>query len=185
VRCSSDNKFASYDETELDVQSEDLTGNEINYQIHLNRPCSSCGQEAASADLELTLSIDHECGEVDPTDEQYWSNDDIVWTVVGDEANYKTRDEALEAAKGNSYAVGALWNPDEEPEFDLSSSDVEEVDTMQNKDRHGKPITKSRYMKHLIGAHVTAHLSCQRCGEEFDVDGEDTLGASEFEDAGH
>jgi hypothetical protein len=183
MRCSSENKFASFDTTELEIQSDDLNGSTIDYEIHLNRPCALCGQEAASADLQLSVDIDHTCEAPDPADSANWLREDILWGVPG-HGTFEDRDDALQAAKDDITVITAEWD-DSEPEFDLNDSDVEEVDTMQSKDRHGKPITNYRYAKHLIGAHVTAHLSCQRCGEDFDAEGEDTLAASEFEDAGH
>lgn len=184
--CSSVSKLAGYDETEVEIQSEDLDGTTISYQIHLNRPCAECGTEAAEADLELSVEIEHECEDPDTSDEDNFERDGVVWLVSGKTDHYTTRAEALVAADDKEDLLIAQWDDDIEPEFELDSeADVEATDDTQNKDRHGKPIKNVRYMRRLLGAQVTAHVRCTRCDEVFDMEGSDNMPASSFEAMSH
>lgn len=141
--CSSTQRLAGFDEMEAEVQSEEVTDDEARFEVRLVRPCAGCSNEQATYDMELFVSLDHECPE-----------------------------------------GGLFGQAENERTFELVSTDVEPTDEYQTKDRHGKPIKRARYQRHLLGAHVTANVLCNRCGEEFEVNVEDRVGASEFDDAG-
>lgn len=73
------------------------------------------------------------------------------------------------------------YNKDEE-QFELVGDDTETGSRQQTKDRHGKPIKHSRYMKTFYTATVTANLKCLRCGETFDHSEELEQQASGFDE---
>jgi len=185
--CSSDSKLAGYDELEAEITDESVDGSTLNFTIHLNRPCASCGTEAAEADLELSIEIEHECEAPDPLDEANWTRDDIKWKidVPANVKLYDTRDEALTDAEGETDLLVAVWDEDQEPEYELQDSDCDPTDDMQRIDRHGKPIKNFRYAKRLLGASVSAHVHCERCDTDFDAEGSDNMPASSFEVMSH
>ena len=51
---------------------------------------------------------------------------------------------------------------------------------METKDRHGKPIKSSRYMKSFYGFILESEIKCRKCGEVFDVTVEGEEQASAF-----
>lgn len=183
--CSSDSKLAGYDDMEAEITDESLDGTTLSFTIHLNRPCASCSTEAATANLELSFEIEHECEQPDADDEDNWNRRDVVWRVKNLDGTYPSRAEAIADTGANPEDLIADWDDSSEPEYELQSSDVETTDDMQTRDRFGNPIKSSRYMKRLLGASVTAHVHCERCEEDFDVDGNDNMPASSFEVMSH
>lgn len=59
-------------------------------------------------------------------------------------------------------------------------ADGSRTDETQTKDRHGKPIKSSRYMRRYYGVEVTATVTCE-CGSEFVAGGSDKVAASGME----
>jgi hypothetical protein len=57
---------------------------------------------------------------------------------------------------------------EEEPEHEwtVESSSASATERSQTTDRHGRPITRARYMRHFYGVEVTVELKCQKCGTE-------------------
>jgi hypothetical protein len=70
---------------------------------------------------------------------------------------------------------------EEEYSLDVEESNVEATDHYQTVDRHGKPIKKARYQRHFYGVSMTATVTCS-CGDCFDVDLEDSVQASMFDE---
>jgi len=56
--------------------------------------------------------------------------------------------------------------------------EVEATDYYKTKDRHGKPITNSRYQAHLYGAEVTATSTCPFCQESIEFTEQDEIESS-------
>lgn len=138
MRCPDCSKFVSYaDEPEVEIDSEDVSGDEYTVSFSVKLVCGECSTELKQADLEGAHTLDHDCRVVDE---------------------------------------------DEYPDVTIESSEIEYTERYQDKDRHGKPITRSRYQKHYYGAKVTATLECQKCSEQFEVTVEDDLPASSFEE---
>lgn len=53
----------------------------------------------------------------------------------------------------------------EEPKWSVVDESGTRTERTQDKDRHGRPIKSSRYMKHFYGAEVSAGLQCDHCNE--------------------
>jgi len=61
--CSSEQRLQGFDDLEAEITTEDLSDTSLSFEVHLNRPCASCGTEAGYYDLELSLDFEHECNE--------------------------------------------------------------------------------------------------------------------------
>jgi hypothetical protein len=75
-------------------------------------------------------------------------------------------------------------NKDKPEEHDTLSVDTDggsRFDELQNKDRHGKTIKNTRYMKHLYGAEVEITVTC-KCGETFTNTWRDSVQGSGMEE---
>ena len=76
---------------------------------------------------------------------------------------------------------GQAGDPDFKGEEDLDPYEVEDegsaegTSRTQDKDRNGKPIKSSRYMKTFYGFSLEGTVRCRGCGEiiEFSMDGEE------------
>lgn len=58
-----------------------------------------------------------------------------------------------------------------------ADAEWERTERTQNKDRHGKPIKSSRYMKHFYGVEGTVTVTCE-CGASTEVKLSDEIQAS-------
>ena len=68
---------------------------------------------------------------------------------------------------------------DEQYEIE-NDGDAEGTNRTETKDRHGKPIKSSRYMKSFYGFTLKTELKCLKCGETFSVSLEGEEQASAF-----
>lgn len=155
--CSSEGKLAGYEECEVEIQSENVNENTAEFEVHMFRPCSSCGTESAIYDTSLEVDIEHQC-----------------------------KCECADPSTSTSHAEDChLFG--EEPEYTISSCEASADDYMQTHSRTGKLLTgPMRYRKHLFAAVVTAQIECSLCSETFDVTAEERdIAASYFEAEAH
>lgn len=62
-RCTSTEKFASYDEAEAEVESEEVNGSTYTATVRCVRPCAECGEEASEYTFEVYEDFECErCG---------------------------------------------------------------------------------------------------------------------------
>ena len=61
MRCLSCNKFVSYDEPEVEVQSGNVSGETVNGTVRIVLKCAECGEELKDVELDYDLLIEHEC----------------------------------------------------------------------------------------------------------------------------
>jgi len=70
-------------------------------------------------------------------------------------------------------------------EIENGFDDPQQVDDYQTTVARGKSagkrISNPRYQKHLLGASISGTIKCQACGEEIELEGEETITASDFE----
>lgn len=152
--CSSEQKFAAFDEPTVEIENEEVTDGELQVSVRVVRPCAGCGQDQAETTLEFNTTFSHEC----PNER-------------GDTKEDGTEFVFSESLDDRTYEIDG-------------SVEAEPVDEYQQKDRKGKPITNSRYMRHLLGAQITATVKCSRCKETFEVTDQMTEAASGYEDQG-
>lgn len=70
---------------------------------------------------------------------------------------------------------------EDEDQFELvNDGDAEGTNRLETKDRHGKPIKSSRYMKTFYGFTIEPEVKCRKCGEQFSVTIEGEEQASGF-----
>jgi phage FluMu protein Com len=153
MRCGDCNKFVSYEEPEVEEDSCDVSGSEVEASVIVTLPCAECGTSLKQYTFELNEGIEHEC-----TPELYASH-----------------------SKGldDSEIIG--W--DDEAEYEVENSDSwESTDRYENKTPKGKIITNPRYMKHYYGVTGTVTVKCLKCGEIIAVELSDEAQASEFEE---
>jgi phage FluMu protein Com len=78
------------------------------------------------------------------------------------------------------------WKPDAEykkgdDQYEVESDgSAEGTNRTETKDRHGKPIKSSRYMKSFYGFTLESEIKCRKCGEVFSVTIEGEEQASSF-----
>ena len=61
ARCPDCNKFVSYDDGDVDVQSEDVESGEVRVEVRIVKTCAECGTELKEATLELHGPFEHDC----------------------------------------------------------------------------------------------------------------------------
>jgi hypothetical protein len=59
--CSSDGKFASFDEMTVEVEDSDVTDDTFTMTVRAVRPCASCGNEQAEYTFDFDQTIEHSC----------------------------------------------------------------------------------------------------------------------------
>ena len=148
--CSSVSKMAGFDDHTAEIDSDDVTDEEVILSVHLVRPCAECGSDADEAVLDFNLPIEHQC-----PDEEW------------DEKSGEPKPEYEETLDDRTY--------------DLGNVEAEPDENVERTDRHGKPITNPRYMKRLLGAQVSANVTCSRCGEEIELTDSEYIPASSFD----
>jgi len=141
MRCPDCNKFVSFDEPQCELQSVDVSGEEVTAQVSIRLNCAECGNTLKDAEVEALATIVHTC-EADGKPDEGWKEGDEQFEVEND-------------------------------------GEPEGCDRYQDKDRHGKPIKSSRYMKHFYGFTLETGLHCCKCGENFGInlEGEEQAGS--------
>ena len=66
-RCSSTNRFASYDDPDPEVESESVGGSTYEVTVRVVRPCAECSEEAAENTFEMSEEVEcpncgNQCG---------------------------------------------------------------------------------------------------------------------------
>ncbi len=73
------------------------------------------------------------------------------------------------------------YKPDDSEKFEVENEgDPEGSGRVESKDRHGKPIKNSRYMKTFYGYTLEVGMKCRACGEMFGVHVKDEEQANGF-----
>ena len=162
MRCPDCNKFVSYDEGQVEIESSEsaLEVNaptpvqkgavytaevtmSVNASLRLVLPCGECGAELKEASFELEGSNVHVCKKIP--------------------VNEDKRNKLLE-------------------NFEAEAGDGSPTDRLGNKDSRGKPITKMRYMKHYYGAEIEFTGKCPFCEAYMAVQLSDEIQASSMDE---
>jgi phage FluMu protein Com len=152
MRCPDCNKFVSYDEPQVEIQSVDIDGEgaTVHVEVTVTLPCTDCNTELKSASIEAEASFEHTCKpKAERPPEQKPSPD------------YKDDDDQFEAD---------------------DSGEAQGTSRLETKDRHGKQIKLARYMKTFYGFELDAEVKCLKCGEVFVVRLEGEEQASSFDE---
>lgn len=150
MRCPDCNKFVSYDEPQCEVNSVELDETLVRASVTVQLNCQDCGGTLKDAEIEAEAEIRHEC--------------------------------KPEAERDKDWKPEADYKPDDgESQYEVESDgDAEGTNRMETKDRHGKPIKSSRYMKSFYGFTLESEIKCRKCGEVFGVTVEGEEQASAF-----
>lgn len=141
MRCPDCNRFVSFDEPEIEWDVE-VNQNNVGGNVRIALPCAECGAELKEANLDFSLDIEHEC---DP---------EVYATYVK---------SVEELGQFHSYSE------EDDPEYEITSEDFNATDRYEDKDKNGKTIKNSRYMKHFYGADILLEIVCLKCGEVIEV----------------
>lgn len=68
MRCTSTNKFASFDEPEVTLEQDEIDGCTYSASVRVVRPCAECGEEAAEYTFELEQELECPTCADDPAD---------------------------------------------------------------------------------------------------------------------
>jgi hypothetical protein len=155
MKCPDCPLITAHDDADPETEDvEDSEGSqEITVTVRRIRVCSDCGTELKEAQLEITGTPTF-TGPTDKNGKQKFKDYDP------DHCPHRKGDEAGPC------------------EFEWEAPDAENTDRVQTKDRHGKPIKRSRYMTTYYGVSVTVEGTCQRCGATASFSGEDDIPAS-------
>lgn len=131
-----------------------------------------------------------EIGSVEIDDETVRANVTVQLNCQDCGSTLKDAEIEAEAAVGHECKPEAERGKDWEPDADFkkdddqyeveSDGDAEGTNRMETKDRHGKPIKSSRYMKSFYGFTLESEIKCRKCGETFSVTLEGEEQASAF-----
>jgi hypothetical protein len=154
MRCPDCNKFVSFD-TEVEPEEEnepEIDGSTFRASYRRVLQCGECGTDLKSATIELEVDVE----------------------ITG-----APNDKEPEGCKRPDDADPDDETPEHEWSFDL---DVQPTERTQTKDRHGKAIKLSRYMRRFYGVSVTGAASCMKCDAEAKIEVEDDQQASGFDE---
>lgn len=175
--CSSTGKFAGLNDPEAEIDSEDVSGSTASFEVRVIRACSDCGDETGTYDSSVETDIEHECPPLEP--------DQACQACKGEGVVYQKHDDG----PSEKLACDCTLRDDDEPEFEISVSDVSVDEYMQTHTRAGKPIpagASSRYRKRLFEVTVTATVVCSICNEEIEIEAsERDIAASSFDAVAH
>lgn len=149
-------------------------------------------------DCEKMVSYDTEA-EVEVTNEPEVSEDGVVTLTVrrvlpcgecGTELKEAELEMEAEAeillrechCEEDAEAARLAGEEPEAYEWEAEVLSAEPTTDTVTKDRHGRPIKSSRYMKTLYGADVEVEVKCSRCGASETLEMSDSLQASAFEE---
>jgi hypothetical protein len=172
TRCSGcDGKFGASGEPEVEVDSFDVSDTSLTADIQLNIPCANCGSELKQGSLSFETELDAEehdgeCEISDPDTGQ-------PVTLESDEDRFR------ELADSDRFF--------EISDVDAQVSDDYRPSTMTKTLKDGTVKTKTvpmRYRTHYYDVTVTFSVRCAACGSDMEVIAEDSLSASELEEAG-
>jgi DNA-directed RNA polymerase subunit RPC12/RpoP len=153
MRCQDCAKFVSFDEPEVELQTEEMTvdyegGDDLKFSAEAEArvvlKCAECSTELKETTFNLEGEFLHSCTKL-PADILTQSEEEGITP--------------------------------EDVEFDASA-----FDRMQDKDRRGNPIRNHRYMKHMYGADVTATCKCPYCKEQIEINMRDEMQSSGFDE---
>ncbi len=153
MRCPDCNKFVSFDEPQCELQEVRVENHTVCADVRVVLNCQDCGTELKDYDFNTEHEFQHECKPVDQR-EADWKPDE----------DYKPEEDGEESEKFTVEDDG----------------DPTGTDRLETKDRHGKPIKNSRYMKKFYGFEMEVGVKCRCCGEPFGVHLQDEAQASGF-----
>lgn len=158
-RCTSTNLFASYDEAEAEVESEDLADGTLTAEVLVTRPCAECGEEMASYNFSIEFEVEcPTCGPECGGHYQGLITNDPAYTLP---EGVLPSDKLPEGHDDEIVDVPLM-------EIDSSSADVSESGG-------------GRYKKNIFTVAYTASVLCLCCNETFEAEGTDEAAASDFE----
>lgn len=140
MRCPDCNKFVSFDEPQVEIQSVDVSDSELTVSARVSLNCADCGTELKEATIDEVVDLDHTCNDPAKPDTGYEDGDD---------------------------------------QFTAEESGAEGTSRQETKDRNGKQIKSSRYMKTFYGFQADIDCHCCKCGADFSVsvEGEEQAGS--------
>lgn len=156
ARCNDCNKFVSYDEdAEPEVDSADVTGDELTVEVRRILNCSECSTELKSASFTIEVNLGEQ--EVQPPataneswtpceDGHEWEGEDDL-TVENNDRRETTKEKMLKSGK-----------------------------------KVIKPI-KFRFQRMYYGVHVSGDLTCAKCQGHVSIDTGDECQASGLDDS--
>ena len=65
MRCPGCNKFAAYDEPQVELDSEDLDGQTVKAEVRIVLQSECCGEELAELNEPVEIEFEHDCAEPD------------------------------------------------------------------------------------------------------------------------
>jgi hypothetical protein len=96
-----------------------------------------------------------------------------------EEIDHECTEEAIAAATAKR---GKPFDADVDDQFEITNSNAEGCDRAETKDRNGKVIKSSRYMKTYYGADLEFTVKCHKCDAEETVNGNVEEQASGFDE---
>lgn len=177
ARCPDCNKFVSYDEPQAEAVSDPEVSSSqcIEGSVRVVLNCGECGTELKDAEIEFSITIDHECNPDDILDK---------WLKAGriTEANMAEYQKEAESLAASDYEDEQFSV--EDSSFDGDSRTQTTMRVLRGRGENRKwvevPIKNYRYQRMFYGFSGTVTLACNRCGQTFDMDVSGEEQASSF-----
>lgn len=166
MRCPDCQKMVSYDEPQLELQDEDISGGEFSCNVRIILPCAECGGELKECTLEFQQTIEHECDE-----------DKVICSMCEHPKAEHPREDC---------DVFEEIEPEDDKTYELEMNDPEPTEDYRPKTKKLKNGTEKpvpfRYQKHYFGASISGTATCNRCREAIEIADSQDEQSSSFED---
>ena len=209
--CGSCNKFASIDESaDVDIENEEVDESTLRVEVRVPLLSACCGEEMAESTLEWEADLDseHPCNAEPDTCQECGGSGEVGVKcencggagTLPDYGEIKggkcpNCEGTGKDAEGCDHCDGTGREPWEDEEggerYEVvgsvdadftSDTDKPKLTTVTRGPNKGKTrMTPSRYLRTYYGAHLRATVRCNRCEEEFEVEGDALESASSFE----
>jgi hypothetical protein len=190
-KCDCQGQLVPFGDAEAEVEGFDLQDGALTADVRVYRPCGNCGSELAETTFNIEESVEeeHACDNTPGQHTHYGVNENGDGLVLCKHCGLEFDLDAEHWCDGLKKATG------QDEQITLEDVDADVTDRYQTTktvattkaekaagkgDYKDKPIN-SRYQRRFLGAEVTFHLKCHRCGETFEITDKDEAAASDYE----
>jgi hypothetical protein len=178
--CRSCSKLVGLETNEPEIENEDLSEGNISVEVRLVRACADCSDEMKEYRFELEEDVSEkieehnkekhgtkECSNCDGAGTEDCTKCGATGSITDEETATDSVCDECDGQKQidcSECSGSGEQDNDDAPDYSLEV-EAENTDRTQTKDRHGKPILRSRYMKTFYGVSVKYTVTCDDCSD--------------------
>lgn len=169
ARCPECNKFVSYGEMEVEIQSEDYCNGEVTIELRAILPCADCGEELK--EIYSTLEREIECPNRKSTGRFNANDYEDEMPII-----------ANTLKPGEKFAPDANTKYFEDEDETFEYFEAEYADTYEcfgDVKPNGKVVNLK---KHYYGVNICPSFHCKVCGHDFHVELKEEFLPTDMED---